>query len=133
MKKLISIFFLLLYLVVTTELYQLIKIPELIGHYIEHKKLNPEMTVTAFVKTHYDHPLKDRDYNQDQRLPFIVHSVPLVLVFTLAQRLSIGLPQDIFILPVLHKIPSRDIDVCYEGFRSSAWQPPRLHGSLIAA
>jgi hypothetical protein len=82
-KKLISILLLFLYLVSTTELYQLLKIPNLIEHYWEHKELNPEMTLTAFLKTHYDHPVKDGDYGKDQKLPFIIHSAPLSLVFTI--------------------------------------------------
>lgn len=131
MKKLVSLFFLLLYLVATTELYQLLKIPELIGHYIEHKELNTEMTFTAFIKTHYDHPVKDRDYKEDLKLPFIIHSVPLALVFTIDQRYSIGLPKDIFMVAASHKIPSKDIDIRYEGFCSSSWQPPRWYLSVI--
>ena len=79
----------MLYLVSTTELYQLFKIPELVEHYVEHKNLNPEMTLTAFLKTHYDHPVKDGDYGKDQRLPFIIHSSPLTLIFTINQGFSL--------------------------------------------
>jgi hypothetical protein len=69
-KKLISILLLSLYLISTTEVYQLLKIPTLIEHYWEHKKLNPEMSLTAFLKTHYENPVKDGDYGKDQKLPF---------------------------------------------------------------
>ncbi len=83
MKKLISILLLSLYLVSTTELYQLLKMPLLIEHYIQHKSLNSEMSLTAFLKTHYDHPVKDSDHDQDQKLPFVSHASLLSVAFTL--------------------------------------------------
>lgn len=126
MKKLISILLLFLYLVSTTELYQLLKIPELVEHYFEHKELNPDMTLTAFLKTHYDHPVKDRDYGKDQRLPFIIHSAPLSLVFTINQGFSFETTMYHFSALEFHKIPSKDEDLCYKGFLNSVWEPPRL-------
>lgn len=125
MKKLISIVLLFLYLVSTTELYQLLKIPELIEHYVEHKELNPEMTLTAFLRTHYDHPVKDGDYGKDRRLPFIIHSAPLSLVFTINPGFSFEAAIYHFSPLQFHKIPSKDEDLCYKGFLNSVWEPPR--------
>jgi len=115
-----------LYLVSTTELYQLLKIPQLLEHYIEHKGLNPEMTLTAFLKTHYDNPVKDGDYGKDQRLPFIIHSAPLVLVFTINKGFSFELAVPKFISLMQHRIPSKDEDFCFKGFLNSVWEPPRF-------
>lgn len=126
MKKLISILLLFLYLVSTTELYQLLKIPELIEHYIEHKELNPDMTITAFLRTHYDHPVKDGDYGKDQKLPFIIHSMPLSLVFTIDQGFSFEAATYHFSPLQIHKIPSKDEDLCFKGFLNSVWEPPRF-------
>ncbi|MEN5307946.1 hypothetical protein ABE425_10545 [Chryseobacterium cucumeris] len=126
MKKLISILLLFLYLVSTTELYQLLKIPELVEHYFEHKELNPDMTLTAFLKTHYDHPVKDGDYGKDQKLPFIIHSAPLSLVFTINQGFSFETGPYHFSSLESHKIPSKDEDLCYKGFLNSVWEPPRV-------
>lgn len=126
MKKLISILLLFLYLVSTTELYQLLKIPELVEHYIEHKELNPDMTLTAFLRTHYDHPVKDGDYGKDQRLPFIIHSAPLSLVFTINQGFSFETATYHFRLLKFHKIPSKDEDLCCKGFLNCVWEPPRF-------
>jgi hypothetical protein len=124
-KKLISILLLSLYLVSTTELYQLLKVPELIEHYCEHKALNPEMSLTAFLKTHYDHPVKDGDYGKDQRLPFIIHSIPLTLVFTINQGFSLETRNDLFQHIKSHKIPFYDEDFYCKGFLNSVWEPPR--------
>ncbi|MDQ0594959.1 hypothetical protein QFZ37_003328 [Chryseobacterium ginsenosidimutans] len=125
MKKLISILLLSLYLVSTTELYQLLKIPDLIEHYCEHKALNPEMSLIAFLKTHYDHPVKDGDYGKDQSLPFIIHSIPLALFFTIEQGFRFEIKNDNFRQIKSHKIPSYDENFCYKGFINSVWEPPR--------
>jgi len=130
-KKLISILFLLLYLVSTTELYQLFKMPTLIEHYWEHKKLNPDMPFSAFIKAHYDHPVKDGDYGKDQKLPFIIHSAPLALVFTVNPGFSFEAPRIHFTLLKPDKIPSKDEDFCLKGFTGSVWEPPRNVFSFI--
>ncbi|MCS3869382.1 hypothetical protein J3D55_002298 [Chryseobacterium ginsenosidimutans] len=129
MKKLISILLLSLYLVSTTELYQLLKIPDLIEHYCEHKALNPEMSLTSFLKTHYDHPLKDGDYGKDQKLPFIIHSAPLALFFTIEQGFRFEIKNDSFKQIRSHKIPSYDENFCFKGFINSVWEPPRYFQS----
>ncbi|MFY1045787.1 hypothetical protein [Chryseobacterium sp. GP-SGM7] len=126
MKKLVSILLLTLYLVSTTELYQLLKIPQLVEHYIEHKGLNSEMTLTAFLKTHYDHPAKDGDYGKDQKLPFIIHAKPLSFLFTLNKEFQMDAYQESFVKIISHKMPSKDEDFCFKGFLNSVWEPPRF-------
>ncbi|WP_449388231.1 hypothetical protein [Chryseobacterium lineare] len=125
MKKLISILLLSLYLVSTTELYQLLKIPTLIEHYCEHKKLNPEMSLTAFLKTHYENPVKDGDYGKDQKLPFIIHTTPLALVFIVGDTFHFELKKDHFKQIKSRKIPSKNDKFCYKGFLRTAWEPPK--------
>lgn len=127
MKKVISILLLSLYLVSTTELYQLLKIPDLIEHYCEHRALNPDMSLTAFLRAHYNHPVKDRDYGKDQRLPFIIHSAPLALVFTMSQALSFEPAIYTSGTIALNKIPSKDEDLRYKGFIGPVWEPPRCY------
>lgn len=125
MKKLISILLLSLYLVSTTELYQLLKIPTLIEHYCEHKKLNPEMSLTAFLKTHYENPVKDGDFGKDQKLPFIIHTTPLALVFIVGDTFNFELKNDHFKQLKSRKIPSKNDRFCYKGFLRTAWEPPK--------
>ncbi|CAA7386509.1 hypothetical protein CHRY9393_00805 [Chryseobacterium fistulae] len=122
----ISILLLSLYLVSTTEVYQFLKIPTLIEHYWEHKRMNPEMSVTAFLKIHYDHPVKDGDYGKDQKLPFVIHSTPLNLVFTINR--GFYFETAIYHLNSLksHKIPSKNEDFSYKGFAGPIWEPPKL-------
>jgi len=124
-KKLISILLLSLYLVSTTELYQLLKIPTLVEHYWEHKNMNPDMPVIAFLKAHYDHPAKDGDFGKDQKLPFIIHSTTLSLVFTINPGFYFETKTENFRSLKSHKIPSKDEDFCYKGFAGSVWEPPK--------
>ncbi|MBO9691293.1 MULTISPECIES: hypothetical protein [unclassified Chryseobacterium] len=125
MKKLISILLLSLYLVSTTEVYQLLKIPTLVEHYWEHKKLNPEMSLTAFLKTHYDHPVKDGDYGKDQKLPFIIHTAPLALIFIIGDPFHFEMRNDHFKQIKSRKMPSKNDNFCYKGFLRNAWEPPK--------
>ncbi|MCI3936313.1 hypothetical protein MQX03_03830 [Chryseobacterium aahli] len=124
MKKWLSILLLSLYLVSTTELNQLLKFPTLVEHYSEHKKLNPEMSLLAFFKIHYDHPVKDADYKTDRKLPFILHST-LSLVFTLNSDFSFEILGSDYKYFKVHNIPAFDVDFYIKGYLHSIWQPPR--------
>ncbi len=124
MKKWISILLLSLYLVSTTELYQLLKIPTLIEHFIEHRGDNSEMTLISFLKMHYDHPVKDADYQKDQKLPFVAHSCPLALLFTVNTDFTIEIKKQIIL--DYHKEISSFYDLFYDKDASnSIWQPPK--------
>ena len=124
MKKWVSILLLSLYLLSTTELNQLLKLPVLIEHYVEHKNLNPEMTLLAFFKMHYDHPVKDADYKTDRKLPFIIHST-LSLVFTLNTNFSFEISGSDYKYYGIQNIPSLDENLYIKGYLQSIWQPPR--------
>ncbi|MFL9833723.1 hypothetical protein [Chryseobacterium terrae] len=126
MKKLISIVLLSLFLVSTTELYQLFKIPTLIDHYWEHKNSNQEISFADILKMHYDHPSKDGDYIKDQKLPFVIHLRPLVLVFTLNKNFDFEIRKD-FLKPLKSpKILSKDEDFYCKGFAGLVWEPPKI-------
>ncbi len=47
------------------------------------------MTITSFLKTHYDNPARDGDYGKYQILPFIVQAKPLGFHFTLYKGFKI--------------------------------------------
>lgn len=71
MKKSISIFLLTIYLISLTELNQLVKLPVLIEHFIEHKQKNTDLSLLEFLDMHYAHgDVKDADYDKDMKLPF---------------------------------------------------------------
>ncbi|KYH07443.1 hypothetical protein EGI15_06860 [Chryseobacterium cucumeris] len=128
MRKLISILLLSLFLVSTTELYQFLKIPLLIEHYITHKNLNPEMSLAAFLKTHYDHPVKDSDHDQDQRLPFVSHANLLSVVFTINPSLDFHCVEKVF-TPIEIKKTFYKSALYNKEILNSIWQPPRFRQS----
>ncbi|MCY0978845.1 hypothetical protein PGH12_09790 [Chryseobacterium wangxinyae] len=125
MKKMISILLLCFYLVSTTEAYQFLKIPDLIEHYVEHKALNHKMSFVTFLKTHYDHPAKNGDYNKDKKLPFVIHSPLLTIFFTIEKGYCFEIKNESFRLRTSHKIPSHDENFCFKGFINSVWEPPK--------
>ncbi len=104
----------------------MLKVPVLIEHYMEHKKLNPEMTWEAFLNAHYNNtPVKDTDYSTDRKLPFIVHSTPLALVFTIHPVFTFDVEIKSFKWTDYHKIPVYNDPFYNQGFLNSIWEPPR--------
>lgn len=130
MRKLFAILFLSVYVFSTTELIQLLKLPLLIEHYLEHKTRNATLSLSSFMAIHYaddhleNHP-QDEDYDQDKRLPFMVHSTTLNFIFlspTVCKLEVIKMDQDV---PET-KIPFADDRLIVSSYLSNIWQPPRI-------
>ncbi|HTM67328.1 MAG TPA: hypothetical protein VL093_13455 [Flavipsychrobacter sp.] len=126
LKKIVAISFLFIYLFSTTELSQLLKMPLLIEHFIEHKEENRDITFWQFMHMHYSmDDVKDADYDKDMKLPFksCTHSsssvsnvyTPLTVTFFLPQ-LRVNCEDRNF--------TSRD-QFLQTSFLSNIWQPPR--------
>lgn len=125
MKRWLAVILLSLYLCSTTEFCQFLKIPILIEHYFEHKAINPDITVYAFLKLHYDHPIKDADWQTDQKLPFIAHHDFSTVVFTINPRFSLEIKKDS--LPIFSKKISAYNDAVLDWeIINSIWQPPKF-------
>jgi len=68
------IFLLTIYLTSVTELYQLLKMPVLIEHFIEHKEKAMSLSFWEFLDMHYAHQhSEDGDLSRDMQLPFKAH------------------------------------------------------------
>jgi hypothetical protein len=86
LKKLIPILFLSIYLVSATELHELLKLPQLIEHFIEHNTDNKQTTFFDFLFTHYSSSNDgDNDIEKDVKLPFktndkCIGSAPIAFV-----------------------------------------------------
>lgn len=75
MKKITAIFLLAVFMVSSTEAHELLKLPFLFHHYIEHRTKNAEIGVLAFLKLHYSQANNnDNDEDEDMKLPFKVAS-----------------------------------------------------------
>jgi hypothetical protein len=71
LKKTIAILFLAIYLLCSTQLKELLKLPILVEHFIEHKQLDTKISFIEFLCMHYAHGnVKDADYEKDMKLPF---------------------------------------------------------------
>lgn len=99
MKKVIAISFLFIFLCANTEIGQLLKLPNLIEHFIEHHEHKDEHNISFldFVKSHYNdnHKHSDTDqHDEHQNLPFktINTNVNTILAFENQPTISFRKP-----------------------------------------
>ncbi|MGB3005018.1 MAG: hypothetical protein WBC06_00800 [Chitinophagaceae bacterium] len=70
-KRFAGILFIAIHLFTFAEFQNLLKLPALIEHFREYKKVNADMDFWSFIKLHYFEPLTfDHDYERDRQLPF---------------------------------------------------------------
>ena len=120
------IFILSFYLISTTSLRELVKIPVLFQHFFEHKDLNSEITFLTYLVDHYnDIPHTDNDEARDNELPFKSSNSQGAngLNFAVPQFYSFSIKAP---LPKEHKITS----IYQEGHipsicQGKIWQPPK--------
>lgn len=123
LKKFIAISLLSIYLVSTTELHQLLKLPILIEHFKEHKAQNNSLSFLDFLSLHYNQEF-DHD-KTDNKLPFKSHSncVSMSIVAFINSPFIIHLSKTTFFEPktlsVYHKVIFKSSVI------STIWQPPR--------
>jgi hypothetical protein len=91
-KSKISLAILFTYLVASTELHQVFKLPLLFQHYTEHKVQVQEMTFLEFLVMHYKTDVAHDD--QDMKLPFkdCHHSATSSITAIPVQNISIQAP-----------------------------------------
>jgi len=126
MKKVVSISFLIVFLLANTELHEVLKVPLLLEHYILHKQEDKNQSFLTFIYKHYvsvqdhfhlqnDHdslPLKTKDcikYN-----PGIVSF--LLIPYARLQEVPYQLKQRIF----FKKVFLSNLN------QGNIWQPPQI-------
>lgn len=124
MRNFVVISLLLTFLSLQTPLHEIVKLPILVSHYLEHKEQDEEMGLLAFLKIHYFDNVVDSDFDRDMQLPFKHCSSPMFFVFTLiTSKVQIELRSVL----AEHK----DILTGYVNpflktdFRQNIWQPPK--------
>lgn len=71
MKRWGAILLFCIYTTGATELEQLLRMPLLVQHYVQHRAQNPSITIAGFLSIHYVEPQPfDSDYEEDMQLPF---------------------------------------------------------------
>ena len=114
------------YLLSTTELYQLVKIPCLVQHFIEHREQDRNISLWRFLCMHYaGDDIKDADYDRDMKLPFKTHdgcTTAGISVFT-PNNFSTLIQRPVCFEP--KAFPMQDVAFTSASFLSAIWQPPR--------
>lgn len=125
-RKWFAILMIAVYAFANTELHQLLKLPVLTSHFMEHRSENPELTLVTFLYLHYILPQpKDKDYNRDMQLPFKtdVCSVFHVVVAPHSSPILFSVKP-----PVYHerKYCAYQAPFLYFTALNDIWQPPRI-------
>lgn len=126
MKKFFTYIIISLYLIGSTEAYQLLKIGYLVEHYIEHKN-ETNLSLLDFIDVHYVQPtVIDSDYAEDMRLPFKSHGDCHAQIMPIAKLQS----NDYFVAVTCIETTSQNSQ--YKSpetgsqFLNEIFQPPRL-------
>jgi hypothetical protein len=127
LKKAIVIFFLSIYLFGATPLGELLKIPLLIEHFVEHKSENKSISFFTFLKMHYfNGDPHDADYEKDMKLPFKTISInSTIAAYCYGPNFMFNLSRPTFAYIFKHKF-SCITENFYSNYLNAIWQPPRL-------
>lgn len=125
MKRSLALLFLAFYLMGSTEIMELCKLPVLFHHYNEHKEKSKDLGFLDFLKAHYTEQTdQDADQNKDQQLPFKSPDINSLGsgFFLVEGETSIQAEPRM-------ECNAQYSDYCnqplYFGFLSSIWQPPK--------
>jgi len=124
-RRFVAKLLLLIFLMQSTQLGELGRIPLLVSHFAQHCKLFPGTTVSGFLKMHYiDETVIDADYAQDMELPFKTpvnyqHSIPIT---TVPETVALNLLPLIFLRPTLPPYKNKPYAILLQ----SIFQPPKL-------
>jgi hypothetical protein len=124
-RKIIAILFLSLLISSSTEWLQLLKIPVLVQHFIEHKREDDKISFIAFLKMHYRAtPIKDKDYDRDMQLPFKTDNCVFLALTFFHQKHGIEIVNHEQIISTKHSLYKDDFNTSQ--VLKTIWQPPRL-------
>lgn len=127
MKKIITIFFLTIYLLSVTEARQLLKLPVVFQHFEEHQQEDKNIGFFHFLSIHYLHGnLKDKDHDRDMQLPFKTSSefALSAIPFLVADVETTGLSSIEFI--VSNDFVHTNDNFISSEFGCNIFQPPRV-------
>lgn len=128
-KKYVSIFLLAVYMLSTnSELLELVKLPILVEHFIEHKQWDPRISFLKFMYIHYFEDNDDNKYGdqaRDMQMPFktTCHSSVEQVGFIIPSPDFAVIPRTIF-KDRKQKLFA-DPSPYSSQYLSSIWQPPR--------
>lgn len=126
-RKFFTYFFIIAYLFSFPEMRQVIKLPNLVEHYISHKLRDENTTLFSFIKMHYlDEQIKDSDYSQDMKLPFKTHDISVV-AFNLVyppKKIEFNFEHKPLDIDEQHQFTYTES--FYPSVFQKIWQPPKI-------
>ena len=125
MRKFLILFIVSAYLLSTTELVQLLKVPVLISHYLEHKENNQKTTVWDYLVHHYKGHGIDEDWETDMRLPFMRHS-EILQVLVVPPNNMLKLPRKNWHFSLGNHNHTYKEKFNPHSPAESIWQPPKI-------
>jgi hypothetical protein len=107
-----------------TEFGQLLRLPLLVNHYLEHKIEHSDLSIGDFLLIHYSQQHQDGANEEDRQLPFKSH-LECAKLFSIASPF----PNSVNLLIPLTpegsmNMPSASTPLS-AGVRTMIWQPPR--------
>jgi hypothetical protein len=126
-KKAIAFLFVTVYLLSTTEMGQLLKVPAFVTHFVEHRQADSDITLWKFICIHYaNDDVKYPDYEKDMKLPFKTHDhCGSQVNATIPPEPITFPPRRVIYLPSRMKYFNREHGLI-ASFHSLIWQPPRF-------
>ena len=126
MRKGIAILFLSIYLCSTTEAHELLKIPIVFQHFIEHQQEDPSISALQFLQIHYlQGNVKDKDYDRDMQLPFKTAGEFFASTATpfvpLNAQIIIQYPEDVNNIVW----SQQTTPFLFSAYQVNIWQPPK--------
>lgn len=125
LRKTAAIFMLILFLFANTELHELLRLPVLVQHYLEHRTLNHDESFADFLAEHYSNEHGKSNGKEHHDLPFKSDDCSASHIAT-----AFTLPAQTFISSIAiiqEKIITDYSDMYYPiAFKSNIWQPPKF-------
>lgn len=114
------------YLLSSTEAYQLLKLPLIFKHFSAHRSQDSNISFAAFLAMHYLHGSPhDEDYEEDMKLPFKTVDQCPVNVFNASIPPSVVIPVPPAIERGRLSIPILNESFIASAYLAAVWQPPR--------
>lgn len=122
-------FLLLSFLFAGTELHQVLRLPALVLHFVEHQATSPDLSFVAFLQEHYsgpeiNYPGEDEKHeklpfkdNHCLQVHFSVVAIPVVASLALQEPAAELLNTQLTILPTANL-------VC-PAYNGDVWNPPK--------
>lgn len=121
--KFLALTLLFVFVSVQSPLHELLKLPELISHYKEHKSENKSISFIKFLEDHYLKSLSTKD-NKHSKLPFKDEAHPLMLGLNyIASSEKIVFEVQHYPIRINNRVEESGPS---QGQETGIWQPPKI-------